>query len=517
MTERLPKPTTHVIEGEHIDIVIGHIPALIPSSDQLRHQYLSNTNRDQLPYPICDVFLEAAGKPESTMPDFLAYTTFEATALENNPEAWPKGFIEDVRLQLEFQKYTVFTLPHDPLALYAPIDALYALRVVLSPTHNRCGVDISLESIDEIKNATGFDLNVGLTTVATPDEALIHAANALAVVLNGQRSTFGNPPKHRDHTTLYCGENERRALVSRRRVIGKTAAGNILAPLDPPDIEQCVANSQGLDSVGGLTNAKAKLQSIIEAIQDPIGSSFYGITHSHIILHGPPGTGKTSLARAFAHDIAAEIIEVQSTDIVDMWVGKSGKNVDKVFKNVIEKAETAKMVVLFFDEIEAIAANSRTGTSERADVRKRLLYNVDQLPSNVIVIGATNADIDDLDSALVRPGRLEPIGAPAPNLQERIDIWSTVLYSSIQEFQQKQGLNPNDAEGHTTTVFDPYHSDINVHELAAKTDRLTGAHFKDILARARRAKFQQYRNSIDKKLVPVNQADILQAIEHLGR
>jgi transitional endoplasmic reticulum ATPase len=135
-----------------------------------------------------------------------------------------------------------------------------------------------------------------------------------------------------------------------------------------------------------------------------------------ILLYGPPGCGKTLLARAVATEGEANFISVKGPEIFSKWVGESEKAIREIFR----KARTAAPAIIFFDELDSIVPRrglgySDSGASER--VISQLLTELDGIESlqNVVVIAATNRP-DILDPAVLRPGRFDRlIYIPAPD------------------------------------------------------------------------------------------------------
>lgn len=179
------------------------------------------------------------------------------------------------------------------------------------------------------------------------------------------------------------------------------------------------------EDVGGLEEVK---QELIEAVEWPINRSdlFHriGITPPKgLLLLGPPGCGKTLLARAVANESEANFISVKGPELLSKWVGESEKAVREVFR----KARMAAPCIIFFDEIDSIAPRrgSRFGDSHVTErVISQLLTEMDGLEDlqNVVVLAATNRP-DILDPALLRPGRFDRlIYVPSPKLPGRIEI-----------------------------------------------------------------------------------------------
>jgi len=170
--------------------------------------------------------------------------------------------------------------------------------------------------------------------------------------------------------------------------------------------------------VGGLEELKNELIESVEwPLKKPEVFKKMGITPPRgILLYGPPGCGKTLLARAVATEGEANFISVKGPEIFSKWVGESEKAIREIFR----KGRTAAPAIIFFDELDSIVPRrglgySDSGASER--VISQLLTELDGIESlqNVVVIAATNRP-DILDPAVLRPGRFDRlIYIPAPD------------------------------------------------------------------------------------------------------
>lgn len=150
-----------------------------------------------------------------------------------------------------------------------------------------------------------------------------------------------------------------------------------------------------------------------------------------MLFYGPPGCGKTLLAKAIANECQANFISVKGPELLTMWFGESEANVRDVF----DKARAAAPCVLFFDELDSIAKSRGTnsGDSGGSDrVLNQILTEMDGMGAkkNVFVIGATNRP-DQIDPALLRPGRLDQlIYIPLPDEPSRLAILKAALKRS---------------------------------------------------------------------------------------
>ncbi len=177
-----------------------------------------------------------------------------------------------------------------------------------------------------------------------------------------------------------------------------------------------------------------------------------------VLFYGPPGCGKTLMAKAVANECQANFISVKGPELLTMWFGESEANVRDVF----EKARQAAPCVLFFDELDSIAqqrGGSHGDGGGAADrVMNQLLTEMDGVGAkkNVFIIGATNRP-DIIDTALMRPGRLDQlIYIPMPDFESRLSILRATLRKS------------------------PVSKDVDLNYLASQTDKFTGADLTEI-------------------------------------
>ncbi|MFB9313041.1 ATP-binding protein [Nocardioides plantarum] len=177
-------------------------------------------------------------------------------------------------------------------------------------------------------------------------------------------------------------------------------------PAGDPDV---IESDVRLDDVGGMAEVKRRLDlAFLTPMNNPELRRLYGRSlHGGLMLYGPPGCGKTFLARAVAGELGAKFYSVSLADVLDMWIGASERNLREIF----ETARANAPCVLFLDEIDAIGqkrSHLRSNPAMRGTVNQ-LLSEMDSVRSNndgVFVLAATNHPWD-VDAALLRPGRLD--------------------------------------------------------------------------------------------------------------
>lgn len=217
--------------------------------------------------------------------------------------------------------------------------------------------------------------------------------------------------------------------------LGQTEGGD-LSDFDE-DIDTSIAETSDIkfEDVGGMDAVKEQIKmKILYPLQHPETFKAYGKkVGGGILLYGPPGCGKTYLARATAGEISAKFVSIGLHQVLDMWIGASEKNLHEVF----QVARMQKPCVLFFDEVDALAA-SRTDmkhTAHRHAINQFLneLDGVNTSNEGILILAATNAPWH-LDPAFRRPGRFDRIiFVPPPDAGARASILRIILKGKPQD------------------------------------------------------------------------------------
>lgn len=205
------------------------------------------------------------------------------------------------------------------------------------------------------------------------------------------------------------------------------------------------------DDIGGLEDAKLQLREVIEwPLKYPeLYSHLKSKPPNGILLFGPPGSGKTLLAKALAHESEINFISVKGPEFLSKWVGESEKAVRETFR----KARSAAPCIIFFDEIDAIAGlrGRFAGSQVTEQVVSQLLTEMDGLEGlkDVVLLAATNRP-DMLDPALLRSGRFgRHIEIPMPDKKSRIDIFKIHLRNKPLAGNVDIDKMAGDMEGYT--------------------------------------------------------------------
>ncbi len=249
---------------------------------------------------------------------------------------------------------------------------------------------------------------------------------------------------------------------------------NALLEIEPSGMRDAIVQIPNVkwEDVGGLEEAKRKLMEGVEwPLKYPKTYESLGLEPPKgVLLYGPPGCGKTMLAKAVANETNANFIAIKGPEILSKWVGESERAVRKVFR----KARQMAPAIILFDEIDSIAVKRGTDSSKVADrVLNQLLTELDGIENlrGVVVLAATNRP-DLLDPSMLRPGRFDTfIYLPLPNEETRKKI----------------------LEVHTSKI--PLAKDVDLGEIAKKTENFTGA---DLAALVREAVMTEVRAGVKK-------------------
>lgn len=193
------------------------------------------------------------------------------------------------------------------------------------------------------------------------------------------------------------------------------------------------------DDIAGLKDVKeAVMYKVIYPRKHPdLYKTFKKRTGGGILLYGLPGTGKTLIAEAIAHETNAKFFSVKCSDLGSKWFGETEQNIRDIF----ESAKACDNAVIFFDEIEAYATNRREGGAMERSVPEFLTQmqgvGTSEEKNKILVIGATNKPWK-LDGAFLRPGRFdEKIYVPLPDEESR----KKIIQMRLQGVPQSEKLN----------------------------------------------------------------------------
>ncbi|WP_380875653.1 ATPase AAA [Sphingomonas sp. DBB INV C78] len=312
--------------------------------------------------------------------------------------------------------------------------------------------------LDELARQTyGF---VGADMAALAREAAIEAVRRIMPKLNLEERTI--PPEVLD--TLSVTREDFQEAIKR---VQPSAMREVM--VQKPNVRW--------EDVGGLDDAQTRLKEGVELpLKNPDAFRRLGIRPAKgFLLYGPPGTGKTLLAKAVAREAEANFIATKSSDLLSKWYGESEQQIARLFARARQVAPT----VIFIDELDSLVP-ARGGGMGEPQVTERvvntILSEMDGLEElqSVVVIGATNRP-NLIDPALLRPGRFDEL-----------------IYVSVPDAGGRRRI----LDIHTARM--PLAADVDLDDMARRTDRFTGADLEDLV---RRAGLFALRDSLDNEHV----------------
>jgi SpoVK/Ycf46/Vps4 family AAA+-type ATPase len=243
----------------------------------------------------------------------------------------------------------------------------------------------------------------------------------------------------------------------------------------------------GFKDVAGLRKVKENIyNNIIAPIKNPFLYKTYGKTAGGgILLYGPPGCGKTFISMATAGECDAHFFNISITDILDMYIGSSEKNLNEIFETARKKAPS----IIFIDEIDAIGGSRQESrTNALKMLTNQLLIELDKTRKqndSILVIGATNMPWS-VDNALRRPGRFDRVMLiPPPDYEARVELLRLDLQNRP-------------------------HTDVDFKFLAQKTKDFSGA---DLKALCDKASDLAIKKSMETNaIIPLNTHYFMQAL-----
>ncbi|MDE0973751.1 MAG: proteasome ATPase [Candidatus Nanopelagicales bacterium] len=281
------------------------------------------------------------------------------------------------------------------------------------------------------------------------------------------------------------------------------------------------------EDIGGLGE---QIEAIRDAVELPYLHAELFLEHKlkapkGILLYGPPGCGKTLIAKAVANSLARKVAEktgidegrsfflnIKGPELLNKYVGETERHIRLVFQRAREKASEGMPVIVFFDEMDSLFRTRGTGVSSDVEntIVPQLLSEIDGVESleNVIVIGASNRE-DMIDPAILRPGRLDvKIKIQRPDAQAAAAIFSKYLTSDLPLHKEDLAEHGGDREATTVDMIsravERMYTDMDENRFLEVTyangdkevlyfkDFNSGAMIENIVARAKKSAIKEF-------------------------
>ncbi|MDQ3156960.1 MAG: proteasome ATPase [Actinomycetota bacterium] len=316
------------------------------------------------------------------------------------------------------------------------------LRVNVSPTVDK----------DSLRKGQEVILNEAMNVVMALDFEQIGEVVMLKEILaDGERAlVLGNADEER--VVRLADSLQGLKLRAGDSLLLDSRAGYVYERVPKSEVEELVLEEVpdiDYDSIGGL---KSQIESIRDAVELPYLHPELFIEHElkppkGVLLYGPPGCGKTLIAKAVAASLAKKVSErtgeegrsyflnIKGPELLNKYVGETERHIRLVFQRAREKASEGTPVIVFFDEMDSLFRTRGSGVSSDVEntIVPQLLSEIDGVEGleNVLVIGASNRE-DMIDPAILRPGRLDvKIKIERPDAESARDIFTKYLKANL--------------------------------------------------------------------------------------
>ena len=320
---------------------------------------------------------------------------------------------------------------------------------------------------EDIKPGQELILNEGLNVVETAGYEIQGEVVILKEVLDTERAIVTQRADE-DRVGIIADPLRQVKLKIGDHLLIDAKSGYLLEKLPKSEVEDLSLEEVpdiSYDDIGGLGT---QLETIKDAVELPyLYADYYKEHHlappKGVLLYGPPGCGKTMIAKAVANNLAARISEkrgekvkgfflnIKGPELLNKYVGETERKIREIFIKAREKANEDVPVVVFFDEMDALFRTRGSGISSDVEttIVPQLLAEIDGVEhlKNVIVIGASNRQ-DLIDPAILRPGRLDvKIKIERPDAASAVDIFNKYMTTELPINEEEVRQNSGDAQG----------------------------------------------------------------------
>ncbi len=396
------------------------------------------------------------------------------------------GSLQEARTQIEALRKEVekLTAPPSTFAIFYGTNSDGTITVSQGGRKLRVNLHPSIH-IDSLKTGQEVILNEGLNVIEArgydPQGEIVH----LKQLLDDGRAVVST---HLDDERVVEVSD---ALTQQKLSVGdhllfESRSGYLTEKIPKGEMEELVIEEVpdiNYDHIGGL---EKELEQVKDAVELPfLHPTLFAEHHlsppKGLLLYGPPGCGKTLIAKAVANSIAKKLghlkgkdirsyfLHIKGPELLNKYVGESERQIREVFAKAKEKASHGHPVIVFFDEMDALFRTRGTGISSdiESTIVPQFLSEIDGVESlrDVIVIGASNRQ-DLIDPAVLRPGRLDiKIKIPRPDKQGAKDILGKYLLTNLPYSESAMAAKSLDRTGYLNDLIE-----TTIESMYAKTE-----------------------------------------------
>jgi proteasome-associated ATPase len=360
--------------------------------------------------------------------------------------------LQEAKTQIESLRKEVekLTAPPSTFAIFYGTNSDGTINVSLGGRKLRVNLHPSI-AVDSLKKGQEVILNEGLNVIETrgydPQGEIVH----LKQLLDDGRAVVSSRLDDAQVVEISDALKQEKLSVGDHLLL-ESRSGYLTEKLPKGELEELVIEEVpdiNYDHIGGL---EKELEQVKDAVELPFLYPDLFAEHQlsppkGLLLYGPPGCGKTLIAKAIANSIAKKLghlkgkdirsyfLHIKGPELLNKYVGESERQIREVFAKAKEKASHGNPVIVFFDEMDALFRTRGTGISSdmESTIVPQFLSEIDGVESlrDVIVIGASNRQ-DLIDPAVLRPGRLDiKIKIPRPDKQGAKDILGKYLVADL--------------------------------------------------------------------------------------
>lgn len=375
--------------------------------------------------------------------------------------------------QLSQSGHSVITFDPDPLSLYLQLDDTYVARITPTAMLGSCSIDISVAKIEDIEDQPWCEHQFDAEKYTlSPTDIMLDTARLFNLTLNTVVQKYGNTSIDNpiETTTLKSRSPKSSTTTSEIAISAVKATALDMITKPKPPIEQQPWPEVSFDEIGGLATQRGFLMDMADILNHPELAKQYGIAPNHILIHGPNGTGKHSLVRAFCHEINGTLTTLRATAVAAST---------KLFQTAFE-ATTPQVILV--DDLDMTGVPKASGglPIERQALGTHLERARAQAP-HVVIIGITNKPLEAIDPGLIDPDRFVCLPVEMPNTSEREGIWRVMTTTQIS----LDGTTDQETNNSAQAKF-PYIAELDYDELARQSKDMTGLDIKGVLEEARK-------------------------------